>query len=235
MGHTIDLVGEKFGRLLVLSKTDKRDVSGNVVWMCLCECGNIAEIRTSNLKNSHAQSCGCLAKEVNGKRVFKDLTSKRFGLLKVVDFAGFNKHGKAVWWCKCACGSLKRVWSNALTTGATISCGCYHSEVVSNMRGEKHYKWRGGFSEKDYPEEWSDSLKEFIRNRDGRICKYPNCNYDDTKEIKRLSVHHIDGNKKNCRHTNLISLCNRHHQLIENNHPELWIDKFYAYTESFCV
>jgi len=36
-----DLIGQRFGRLVVLEKTDKRDKSGCFIWKCKCDCGNI--------------------------------------------------------------------------------------------------------------------------------------------------------------------------------------------------
>lgn len=233
MGHTIDLVGQRYGRLSVLSKTERRDASGNVIWKCVCDCGNVVEVRTSSLKNSHSKSCGCLNREINGERIFKDLMGQVFGYWVVIRFAGQDIRGKSMWMCECKCGKIRKVKSVSLIQGTSKSCGCYHSEIVRSHCGEKHYNWRGGYSDKDYPKEWNMGLKEFIRNRDGRKCQYPRCSYDDTKEKQKLSVHHIDGNKKNCLPINLISLCNVHHLSVENTNPEGWGDRFYAYTEDF--
>ncbi len=54
----INVKGERFGKLLVLEKTDKREPKTNsVIWQCKCDCGNIIEIAWRNLKRvSH---CGC--------------------------------------------------------------------------------------------------------------------------------------------------------------------------------
>lgn len=55
--HTI--VGEKIGKLTVLERTDKR-YRGNVVYKCICECGNICyKSRASLIKNSGIKGCGC--------------------------------------------------------------------------------------------------------------------------------------------------------------------------------
>jgi len=49
--------GEKFGRLTVISKTKKR-VNSQIVWRCLCDCGNIAYVSTGNLQSNHrSYSC----------------------------------------------------------------------------------------------------------------------------------------------------------------------------------
>lgn len=63
MGRFIDLTGMQFGRLTVISRSEKTDSSGNVHWNCICDCGNKTVTSGVNLKNGHSQSCGCLCKE----------------------------------------------------------------------------------------------------------------------------------------------------------------------------
>lgn len=58
----VDITGQRFGRLIVIAKTDKR-ASGCVMWKCVCNCGNITEVRSDKLKSEHTQSCGCLQRE----------------------------------------------------------------------------------------------------------------------------------------------------------------------------
>ena len=55
-----DLLGQVFGRLTVIEKTDNRSSSGSIMWKCQCECGNIIEIPTNALTSAHTMSCGCL-------------------------------------------------------------------------------------------------------------------------------------------------------------------------------
>ena len=59
MGKFIDLTGQKFGRLTVVSATKKRDCTGSVVFECLCVCGNIAYITSRSLRSAKTISCGC--------------------------------------------------------------------------------------------------------------------------------------------------------------------------------
>jgi len=58
----IDLTGQKFGKLVVIKQVS-RDKNGNVLWLCLCSCGEETVVRSSNLRNSNTKSCGCLQKE----------------------------------------------------------------------------------------------------------------------------------------------------------------------------
>ena len=63
-----DLIGQEFGKLRVLEKTDKR-VSRLVIWLCRCKCGNKIEVASCNLTNGHTRSCGCLRGEQNSLRL----------------------------------------------------------------------------------------------------------------------------------------------------------------------
>lgn len=54
-----DITGQKFGKLTVLEKTEQRK-HGNIVWKCLCDCGNICYIQSASLIHGLTKSCGCL-------------------------------------------------------------------------------------------------------------------------------------------------------------------------------
>jgi hypothetical protein len=57
--HLIDLVGKKFGRLIVLERID--DINGKPTrWLCRCNCNKKITVLGYNLKNGNTKSCGCL-------------------------------------------------------------------------------------------------------------------------------------------------------------------------------
>jgi len=62
----MELTGKKFNRLTVIKpvwvKKQKR-------WECICECGNIKSILTTDLKSGKVKSCGCYNKEMAKKRM----------------------------------------------------------------------------------------------------------------------------------------------------------------------
>ena len=65
--------------------------------------------------------------------------------------------------------------------------------------------WQGGISCEPYCDAWNDlSYKEDIKLRDNYECQNPDCH----KTSNRLTIHHIDYNKKNCHPNNLITVCN---------------------------
>lgn len=57
-----DLVGQRFDRLTVLEDVG-RTKRQQVIWRCLCECGNIKDIKSGSLRNGGTKSCGCLHKD----------------------------------------------------------------------------------------------------------------------------------------------------------------------------
>ena len=54
---------------------------------------------------------------------FQDLTSKQFGRLRVVCYAG-RRGRRYAWRCRCSCGRATVVMSCNLKQGHTQSCGC---------------------------------------------------------------------------------------------------------------
>ncbi len=63
MSKIIDLTEQKFGRLLVIKKSDKKSKNRSIYWTCKCTCGKIKDIRSDSLKIGTIKSCGCLHKE----------------------------------------------------------------------------------------------------------------------------------------------------------------------------
>jgi len=57
----IDIIGKRFGRLVVLKyiKTKKEST-----WECLCDCGNTKVIAQSKLQKGTTTSCGCFQEEI---------------------------------------------------------------------------------------------------------------------------------------------------------------------------
>lgn len=67
MSSKIDMVGKRFGRLVVIEECG-RDNFGQVMWKSLCDCGNEAIVRGHSLRRGDVQSCGCLQFETMQKR-----------------------------------------------------------------------------------------------------------------------------------------------------------------------
>lgn len=73
---------------------------------------------------------------------FKDLTGKTFGLLTVDRCVSTRKGtvGTTKWSCRCACGKIKTIDSQALIRGLTKSCGCATVDLIRQSRKPKPRK-----------------------------------------------------------------------------------------------
>ncbi len=57
----INITGQKFGRLTALKIS--RHEKHHTYWLCKCECGNLKEVASRDLRKGIVESCGCLHKE----------------------------------------------------------------------------------------------------------------------------------------------------------------------------
>lgn len=60
-GRKLNLLGYRFGRLLVI---DEAENDGRwTQWLCQCDCGSKVVVKTQVLRNHNTQSCGCLFRD----------------------------------------------------------------------------------------------------------------------------------------------------------------------------
>lgn len=76
----------------------------------------------------------------------RDLTGRRFGILKVIDrapdYISPKGYRKIMWNCECDCGKTCVAMSSHLLSGHTSSCGCQQlkgltSPIVKDLTGQK--------------------------------------------------------------------------------------------------
>lgn len=97
-------------------------------------------------------------------RTAPDLTSQRFGRLTVYFFAGWDRHGSALFLCVCDCGNDITVRGRTLRIGDQVSCGCKkreqkHGHALVNGRPTREYNsWTALRSRCSNPndEHWPD-------------------------------------------------------------------------------
>lgn len=154
---------------------------------------------------------------------FQDLTKQRFGNLVVLGLEEIHESPcgtkKAVWKCKCDCGTLVAVTGSNLRNGNTKSCGCYKASNLNkynkkhdgthdrlyavwksmkqrcNNPKHKSYKYYGGVGIK-VCEEWEHNYSAF------KEWAYQN-GYDESAEHMKCTIDRIDPYKdyepSNCR------------------------------------
>lgn len=89
MGELVDLVGQRFGHLLVIERRSNNSY-GQTRWLCRCDCGNETIVYAGNLRHGHTQSCGCLQ-----KRLAKESHTKH----KMCGTSTYNTWGKIIQRC----------------------------------------------------------------------------------------------------------------------------------------
>ena len=53
----LDLMGQRFGNLMVLAPAE--NIGSRTAWLCRCDCGAETVVPTCHLRSGHTKSCGC--------------------------------------------------------------------------------------------------------------------------------------------------------------------------------
>ena len=131
--HRVDLTGQRFGKLVAVEPTDRREVN-SIVWRCKCDCGNEHFVSLANLKNGSVTSCGCLRRpNVQPGSSFGDLT-----ILRQVHSTGTRR---SLWLCECSCGRRVVLAAGELLSMGAKSCGRRHEKPInrrfSDLAGQR--------------------------------------------------------------------------------------------------
>lgn len=62
-----DMIGKRFGRMVVLERAENRAGNNNPRWLAECDCGEKTIVFGYSLRAGHTKSCGCLSRETTGK------------------------------------------------------------------------------------------------------------------------------------------------------------------------
>lgn len=123
------VVGNRYGRLVVISEfDDPNDSQSNARRaICACDCGSVTVKRVDDLRAGMTRSCGCLRKEVSKKRETEDLTGQTFNELtairQVENHIGSTGFNRVQWLWRCSCGKEIVAMPMNVKRGMTKSCG----------------------------------------------------------------------------------------------------------------
>ena len=225
MGKALDMVGKRFGRLVVLERAG--NAGPCAAWRCRCDCGNEIVTNGSCLRRGQTRSCGCLVEEC-----VMDLTGQRFGMLTVLERAG-HKRNRVAWRCRCDCGKETIVCALDLRSGDVKSCGCMKgswiakSKLKHGMAGTRLYRvWAGmkdrclNKNEKEYHNYGERGIKvcdEWMEFEPFQKWALAN-GYSDKLTIDRIDVNG-DYTPKNCRWATYKEQANnkRNNRFVEFN------------------
>lgn len=137
----INLIGKRFGKLLVIDEFEHEIGDQIVFWKCRCDCGNTTIVNTDLLNNGHTKSCGHLKKEAIDKYIASE--AKEGTLLVAIDkkrkINKNNKSGvKGVYWDKS-----RGKWSASITfKRKNIHLGRFDNKqdaIEARKRAEEKY------------------------------------------------------------------------------------------------
>lgn len=116
----LNLIGQKFGDLFVISRVENNK-NGGSQWLCKCVCGKEKIINGNGIYSGRIKSCGCLRTNFLENQVFGRLTA----------ICRIKEKYRTFWLCNCTCGNETIVNESNLLNGTTKSCGCLLKETAS--------------------------------------------------------------------------------------------------------
>lgn len=182
MGRRVDLTGQRFGAWTVVGDSGDRSSSCEVMWACVCDCGETRTVRGSTLTKGISTSCGC------GR--LRERVGEKYGMLTFINYTTQVGSNHSMWKCICQCGNVVVVDGRAVASGNTKSCGCLRSRrgvenhrYNPNMTDEERLKNRYELSVGN-SRIWSQTVFQ----RDNYTCKICGDNKGGN-----LNAHHLNG------------------------------------------
>lgn len=141
MPAKINLLNQKIGKLLVIEETNKRK-NKSIIWKCQCDCGNIEEFSTKELRSDgiiQCHQCGNSRKpQIN---LTENIIGKKYNHLTVLEKSEKRIGGKIGYKCQCDCEkkTILYVSKTDLENNHTTSCGCARrkykiNDIISNKQ-----------------------------------------------------------------------------------------------------
>lgn len=150
---SLDITGQRFGRLLAIRKLDQPSKTGRPLWLFQCDCGKIIEKERYGLSPDKVSSCGCLTQKERGcGRSVKDISGQRFGLLTAVKLTGKKIYTKPAWLLQCDCGGTIEMPLSYLIKGHRLHCG------------KENHMWGNWYPDtpSPLPKECSDLIEKYL-------------------------------------------------------------------------
>lgn len=137
----VEITGQKFGQLTVIEQAG-RDKWGQVLWKCMCDCGNHSIVQSGKLRSKSQISCGCLKKtrladltRTHGKSQTKEYRSEQDHLKRFRKYGlsldEYNKLKESQNFRCAICGVIPDGNSSRADDGFNID----HSHVTGRVRG----------------------------------------------------------------------------------------------------
>ena len=131
MSKRIDLTGQRFGRVVVISyNEDTTKQKKGAHWNCICDCGNKTVVCRTNLRRGKTQSCGCLQKDKSSEHM-KELINEKW---KSKEFRQTQSEFQR--------GKMKHQWEDKEFRRMMFNKS---SEQMKQQWNDEEIKWKMGF------------------------------------------------------------------------------------------
>ncbi len=196
-----------------LIKTNRK-TERNIRFFCSIKCW-LNYLKQSKLKNRKIIKCSFCNKSILRRKYIIKKQNRNFCNRKC-----YNKFRNRIT-LKCFyCKRILKIIPYHFKRNKRHYCNRKCRDI--GTRGINSWKWKGGKIKDNYPPNFNSQLRDKIRVRDNFKCQI--CGIPELECNRKLSIHHIDYNKKNCNESNLISLCVSCH-IKTNTRKDLWKKK----------
>ncbi|MHB2169944.1 HNH endonuclease signature motif containing protein [Alsobacter sp. R-9] len=189
MRNTINMAGQRFGRLIVRELVERTPKT--TIWRCICDCGGVVNARRTNLMHGHTQSCGCFAREV---------TSARFAAARA-------SRPQAPPCCVEGCGQPAREYDKTLCRKHGQRMRRYGDPLFVTPEDVRLKRLRDA-NLANHPTVKPTTYRKFYGRHEHRVIGEQ---IAGRKLHRNEHVHHIDGNKHNNDPSNLMVLSSEEH------------------------
>ena len=89
-----EMIGKRFGKLIVQKRSEKKGPSGELYWFCQCDCGNTVEVRGHSLKRKDGNqtvSCGCYHRSIGAINILTLLQENNINFIEEYVFLDLPK------------------------------------------------------------------------------------------------------------------------------------------------
>ena len=120
----IDMLGQKCGRLTVISRAENKDK--RAYWNCLCECGNTVTVQGKKLRTGKTQSCGCIRKETSAKQGLKNKHPEEYVRQKLLEngFELLSSYQGILKSAQHKCLKCDHIFTRRIEASLYGRCGC---------------------------------------------------------------------------------------------------------------
>lgn len=135
MPNKLNLIGKRYGKLLVVSPAER--INNETAWTCRCDCGAHIVVRTRMLRKNKKKSCGCTS--------YKGITTLHYvdgTCIEMIKNKKIRSNNSSGCTGVSYVGKTGKWRAEIMISGRKISLGTFAEKadaIVARKEGEKKY------------------------------------------------------------------------------------------------